>query len=219
MLPNTHKMKKQLLTAAAVLMSIYSYGQTKGTSTLGLGLSSTTNEYKNDSFGTDPTFKNTSSQFRIGYGLFISDNNKVGIELLYNKSKTTYSPIENYSRDKGYGVGLNYQHYFPIIKTFYAYAGASGEYSQTKGNMNSVDGPVRETKSYLGSLAATGGLTWFISKRWALETNLISIGAYYNKNEDLQDSNGQIFNSKSQGLSISTAQSLNNLGFKVYLMF
>lgn len=85
--------------------------------------------------------------------------------------------------------------------------------------MNSVDGPVRETKSYLGSLAATGGLTWFISKRWALETNLISIGAYYNKNEDLQDSSGQIFNSKSQGLNISTAQSFNNLGFKVYLMF
>jgi hypothetical protein len=213
-------MKKSLLTAAAVLLSIYSYGQTKGTSALSLGFSSTTNQYKNGLLGEDPTYKNKASQLRIGYGLFVSDNNKVGIDLLYNKSTTDYAQSADYRKDTGYGLGLNYQHYFPIVKTFYAFAGASGEYSQTKGNLNVPNSTKQDTKSYNASLAATGGLTWFISKRWALETNLVSVGAFYSKYEDSQNSNGEnYYYSKTQGLSISTSQTFNNLGFKVYLMF
>ena len=212
-------MKKKLLTAAAVLMAIYSYGQTKGTSTVSVGLSSTKDEYKYGTVGTDPTYKNKVSQLRIGYGLFVSDNNKVGIDLLYNKSTTEYSQSEDYREQKGYGFGLNYQHYFPIIKTFYAFAGASGEYSQTKGKVTTADSRNNDTKSYLGSLTATGGLTWFITKRWALETNLVSVGAFYSKYEDLQMSEGQPYYNTTKGLNISTSQTFNNLGFKVYLMF
>jgi hypothetical protein len=212
-------MKKHFLTAAAVLLSIYSYGQSKGTSTISLGFSSSTNEYKNEFYDTSQASKSKNTQLRIGYGLFVSDNNKLGVDLLYNKANSTYTPGGEVREEKGYGLGINYQHYFPIVKTFYAFAGGSGEYSQTKGNTNSTNYTERDIKNYYASLAATGGLTWFISKRWALETSLISVGASYSKFEDFQTSNGQSYYNKTKSFSLSTAQTFNNLGFKVYLMF
>ena len=216
MLTNTHKMKKHFLTAAAVLMSMYSYGQTKGTSTVNLGFSSTNSEIKGTSY---LPIKDKNSQLRIGYGLFVSDNNKVGVDLLYNRSKSEYQGSENSRDTKGYGVGVNYQHYFPIIKTFYAYAGAAGEYSQSKGKLNSTSEAYQNTNGYFGSLTANGGLTWFISKRWALETNLISVGAFYAKSEELQTITNDRFSNITKSFNISSAQTFNNLAFKVYLMF
>jgi hypothetical protein len=209
-------MKKHLLTAAAVLMSMYSYGQTKGTNTVNLGFSSITSEFKGTSYSP---FKDKNSQLRIGYGLFVSDNNKVGVDLLYNRSKSESTGSENSRDTKGYGLGVNYQHYFPIVKTFYAYAGAAGEYSQSKGKMNSTSEAYQDTNGYFGSLTANGGLTWFISKRWALETNLISVGAYYAKSEELQTITNDRFSNITKSFNISSAQTFNNLAFKVYLMF
>jgi hypothetical protein len=212
-------MKKQFLTAAAVLMSVYCHSQTKGTSALSLGISSSTQEYKTGTPDNSSIVKYKGSGLRLGYGLFVTDNNKVGIELLYNKSSNE-NQLPNQSRkEKGFGVGANFQHYFPIIKTLYAYAGASGQYMRTKGDENERSPFGRNSDGYTAFVGATGGLSWFISKRWALETNLISAGGSYRKNKLYQTVDNYSYMSKDSGFSLSTDGSINNLGFRVYLMF
>jgi hypothetical protein len=211
-------MKKQFLTVAAVFLSVYSYAQTKGTSAINLGVSSTTSEYKNVSPNSFQSYKNKGSDFNLGYGLFVTDNNKVGIELLYSKSKTEFAGSGDFRKDKGFGVGLNFQHYFPLLKTFYAYAGAYGQYMQTDGEEHYQGAPGREIDGFRSSLTAVGGLTWFISKRWALETNLISAGAAYSKTKDNQSGDNE-YSNKQTSFSLSSDGLINNLGFRVYLMF
>lgn len=202
---------------AAVLLSVYCYSQTKGTSALSLGISSSTNEFNSPEGSSD--VKNKNSYLRLGYGLFVSDNNKVGIDLLYNKSTAKRQSTEN-QKQEGYGAGANFQHYFPLVKTLYAYAGASGQYMKFKGEQNDdVQGAYeRNTDGYNASLTAIGSLTWFISKRWALESNLISAGAYLGRSKYYQNG-GNTYSTKDTNFNLSTDGVFNNLGFRVYLMF
>jgi hypothetical protein len=161
-------MKKHLLTALAVLLSLHGFSQTKGTSALSLGISSSTNEYKDTDLPSDQTNKSTSLGVRLGYGLFVTDNNKVGIELIYSQFKQDYSGSMSYNKTKGYGAAINYQRYFPLVKTFYAFAGGGAQYVRTRNDNDSdnvFDG-FDKTNTY--SLGASGGLAWFISKRWAI---------------------------------------------------
>jgi hypothetical protein len=210
-------MKKNLLTAVAVLMAIYSYGQAKGTRAINLGVSSTTTDYTNVTINSNQSYENKSASFNLGYGRFVTDNNKVGIELLYSKSKTQYLGFDTFRKDKGLGVGLNFQHYFPLIKTFYAYAGAYGQYMQNDGE-ETTGGIHRDIDGYRASLTAVGGLTWFISKRWALETSLISAGGSYVKIKESQSGDIE-YSTKQSNFSLSSDGLINNLGFRVYLMF
>ncbi|MEJ7560240.1 MAG: outer membrane beta-barrel protein [Pedobacter sp.] len=211
-------MKKQFLTAAAVFLSVYSYSQTKGTSALNFGVSSFTSESKNVSPNSNQSYENKGANFDLGYGLFVTDNNKVGIELLYNKSTTEYQGFESSRKEKGVGIGLNFQHYFPLLKTFYAYAGAYGQYVQTDGEERFEGGQIRDIDGYTASLSAVGGLTWFISRRWALETNLISAGAAYSETKDDQSGTND-YSNKRTNFGLSSDGLINNLGFRVYLMF
>jgi hypothetical protein len=212
-------MKKRFLTAAVVLFSFYGYSQTKGTSALSLGISATTNEVKNNTLTTDQISKTTNSVFRLGYGLFVEDNNKISIELLYNRTKSDYFGSNDFREDKGFGAAVSYQRFFPLVKTLYAYAGASGQYLNSKGETDSPNAFDRNSTTNSYALVATGGLTWFISNRWALETNLISTGVSYSETKFDEVSQNQSYSSKNTNFSISTDGVLNNLGFKVYLMF
>ena len=212
-------MKKRFLTAAAVLFSMYGYGQTQGTSALSLGISSSTQEVNNNALVADQKSKMTYANFRLGYGLFVKDNNKVGLDLIYNRSKNDYYGSYDSREDKGYGAAINYQRYFPIIKTFYAYAGASAQYIHSKGETVSPNAFDRNSYSDNYSLTANGGLSWFMSKRWALETSLISTGVYYGRTEFDETAQDQSYSSKNTNFSLSTDGLLNNLGFKVYFMF
>jgi hypothetical protein len=211
-------MKKHLLTALAVLLSLHGFSQTKGTSALSLGISSSTNEYYPDKLTSDESSKSTNSGVRLGYGLFVTDNNKVSIELIYNHYKQDYTGLSS-DKINGYGAALNYQHYFPLIKTFYAYAGGGAQYLRSKSNndQDSLNSRLNESNTY--SIGASGGLAWFISKRWAIETTLLSAGALYGDSENTNTSNNLKQTSKTTNFSLSSDGIFNNLGFKVFLMF
>ncbi|MEJ7559452.1 MAG: hypothetical protein WKF66_14175 [Pedobacter sp.] len=212
-------MKKLLLTASAVLFCLYGNSQTKGTSTLSLGISANTNEVRNNSLTTDQISKTTNSVFKLGYGLFVEDNNKIGVELLYNRTKSDYFGSSDYREDEGFGAALSYQRYFPLVKTFYAYAGASGQYLNSKGETRSPNAFDRNSTTNNYSLLASGGLTWFISNRWALETNLISTGLFYSETKYDEIGDNQSYSTNNTNFNLSTDGIINNLGFKVYLMF
>lgn len=212
-------MRKQVLTAAAVLLSFCGYAQTKGTNALSLGVSvkSSKNEANIPTGSSTQDVKN--SYFTLGYGHFISDNSKLGIDLLYthNTSKSTNAAQDNTTN--GYGANLSYQKYYPLIGKFYAYAGGSGSYTHTK---LTYDDPANENmvESNEYGLGAYGGITWFINKRWALETRLLSATAYYSDTDQTNGSGtSSIYKNKTTDFDLSTNGFIKDLGFKIYLMF
>ena len=166
-------MKKKLLTAIAVIASLCGYAQTKGTSTLGLGINVFTDktEYAGQPQSSSSVERKTNS-FTLGYGLFIKDNTRIGIDLQYGKIKGDYYDV------KSYGGNVTYQQYYPLVSKLYAYAGGRAGYSYAD-QKSDVPGTYYNSNQY--SLGAYGGVTWFVSKRFAFETTLLSANATYLK--------------------------------------
>ena len=204
-------MKKKLLTAVAVLASLCGYAQTKGTSTLGLGVNVSTNKTEfNDQSASDSKTKQNS--FSLGYGLFIKDNTRIGIDLQYGEGNG------NSFDTKSYGGNVTYQEYYPLIKKLYAYAGGKAGYGYTTQKSENPDSYNGNTKSNQYSLGVYGGLTWFVSKRFAFETTLLSANAsYFNFKQKINDAT--VTENKQTNFNLTTQGFIDDLGFKIYLLF
>jgi len=205
---------KLFLAALAVGTSLCGYSQTKGTNALGFGVSTNTQKVNNPD-GTEA--KTKANNFAISYGNFIKDNVKIGLDLNYSKAHTTNATFID-QKVKGYGGNLNYQQYFPIFKTLYAFAGGAGGYNYAKQSYSPV-AQYSETIYNNYSLRAYGGVTWFFSKRFALETSLLSASIDYSKVKQNNANNGMNFSSESTSFNLSTSGAINDLGFKIYLLF
>jgi len=214
-------MKKQLIFALAVLLSVSGYAQTKGTSTLGLTLGS--NTIKNDY--TDPAnadTKITGLDIGLGYGFFIKDNSKISLDLSYgrNKQKSAGTGGSD-SKSDTYGASITYQKYFPLVGKFYAYAGGKADYfrsNQSQTVIYNVDPEVRNYKGDTYKLNAVGGLSWFFAKHWAIETQLLSAGALYaNYKQKYASSTTQL--AEQTGFSLNSGGFLKDTSFKIYFLF
>ena len=207
-------MKKHLLTAIAVCLSLCGYAQTKGTNALGFGISSST--YKSTGSGSEN--KNSFNSFALSYGHFIKDNVKLGLELNYGKGEQKSTSF-NTQGTKVYGGNINYQRYFPIVKSLYAYAGGKGGYVYTESTSEttSVTRVSSTTDEY--TIGAYGGVTWFVSKRFALETSLLSANISYNQTDQKNISSDNNYKTTQTSFNMSTQGFINNLGFKIYLLF
>ncbi len=206
---------KLFLTVLAVGLSLCGYSQTKGTNALGFGVSTGSQKSSNSSAGTQSESK--INNYSISYGHFIKDNTKIGLELSYSKNT-----VKNFSyadqKAEGYGGNLNYQQYFQIYKTLYAFAGGAGGYFFNKQSYDPFT-EYSELSSKNYNLSAYGGVTWFFSKRFALETSLLSANINYSKTKQANWSNGMNYSSKSTSFNLSTSGAINDLGFKIYLLF
>nr|WP_121272406.1 outer membrane beta-barrel protein [Pedobacter schmidteae] len=211
-------MKKHLLTAVAVMAALCGYAQTKGTSALGFGITSQNYKYETTNGSTVTKSENKYNSYSLSYGYFIQDNAKLGIELNYGDRNDDFVANVSGSKTKQYGASVNYQHYYPLIKKLYAYAGGAIGYGYSKsetGNNNSND---NRTDFY--SAGVQGGLTWFVSKRFALETSLLSANATYAKSENTGTMGGNIgYKNTSSNFNLSSTGAISNLGFKVYILF
>lgn len=206
------KTKAIILAASLCAIAFTSNAQTKGTNTLGFGVNASTIK---SSFNGSETKTNAYS---IGYGNFIKDNTKIGFDLNYSKLKNSQAP---YTTDfENYGGNLTYQKYFPLVKTLFAYAGGRGGYAYGKQENN---GPTQlstfATNTY--TVGAFGGITWFLSKRFAFETSLLSADAVYSKTKQIENSlgNGINYDSKQTSFNLNSEGFINNLGFKIYILF
>jgi outer membrane protein W len=212
-------MRKQLLTAIAVAASLCGYAQTKGTNMLGLGVTvySSASDYNIASGNSSQ--KQKSNSFSLGYGYFIADNSRLGVNLLYGHNTSRNSNDAQDNTTDSYGANLSYQRYYPLVGKLYAYAGGSGGYIHSK---LTYDAPtnVNEASSDNYSLGAFGGVTWFITKRWAFETTLLSATAGY-LTTDQTDGSGTsaIYKNKQTNFSLKTDGIINDLSFKIYLTF
>lgn len=208
-------MKKQILTAIAVVASLCGYAQTKGTSALSFGVSVNTNKSE---YNTSPenNQETKTRSFTLGYGLFIKDNTKLGIDLNYGTSDNNYMGGSQ-AESKFYGGNVSYQQYYPLIKKLYAYAGGTVGYARTE--QESLDDPTNNnSKGDQYSAGVYGGITWFVSKRFAFETSLLSASASYATYKQ-KISDATVYKNKQTNFNLSSDGFINNLGFKIYLLF
>jgi hypothetical protein len=203
---------KLLLTAIAVCLSYVGMAQTKGTNALGFGIN--TNTTTNTISGAEgKTNQNTLS---LGYGYFIDDNKKIGIDLSYLSSKQ--NSLTSASEINGYGINASYQKYYPIVKTLFAFAGGNAGYFYSKqSNYQPFDGTNYVGNSY--SIGAYGGITWFFSKRFALETSLLSANMDYSNTKINTYLSGTVSETESTSFNLNTSGVFHDLGFKIYLLF
>ncbi|MDB5013849.1 MAG: hypothetical protein JWQ25_2051 [Daejeonella sp.] len=208
-------MKKLLLIALMAMGTFFVQAQTKGTNTLGLGVN--VNTTKSEATGqVDNEQKN--SFYNLGYGHFIKDNERIGINFTYGKAKNSGS--EFYSNTaKSYGGNVTYQKYYSLIKKFYAFGGGRAGYSINNSDAdNSNSGQSFKDNQY--SIGAYGGVTWFVSKRFALEADLLSADVSYSKLKyNSAQQNGSASSRTTTNFNLTTAGAINNLGFKIYLLF
>ena len=213
-------MKKKLLTAVAVLASLCGYAQTKGTNALGFGINSQTSKSEvRSETGATEIEKTKANNFTLSYGLFIKDNTKLGLDVSYGNQDYRYVQGLSGSKSKSYGAGLNYQQYYPLVKKLYAFAGGSLGYGYTKTDNADPNYEDRKTDQY--SVGVNGGLTWFFSKRFAIESSLLSANAFYTVDkQNGNNSGGQSrYENSYTNFNLSTSGAFNNLGFKIYLLF
>lgn len=198
-------MKKLFLLPVAFMLTFFSASaQTKGTNTLGAGFSSST--YDDDPNGIERKTHYGS----LGYGHFIKDNLRLGINGSFGYSKFTNTPTgANIMRSTGGGLTL--QKYFPLVKKFYAFAGANSFYERRK----TEAGGTTQSRGNSYFLGATGGASYFLSKRFALEVDVMSAGLNYAKEKRTDNSTAYT----SSNFSLSTTGNVTNLGFRVYLLF
>jgi hypothetical protein len=196
--------KLTLLFMCCVATFLSASAQTQGTNTLGAGFSSST--YDDNSNGIERRTHAGS----LGYGHFIKDNLRLSITGSYGYSKYTNTPGgENTLRSTG--AGLTLQKYFPLVKKFYAFAGANGFYERRKTEGNGTT-QSRGNGYFLG---ASGGASYFLSKRFALEVDVLSAGLNYTREKHTDNSAAYT----SSNFSLSTTGNVTNLGFRVYLLF
>ena len=212
-------MKKQLFTAIAVLASFCGYAQTKGTNALGLGVSLTSNK-TNGTSGTGTSEEQQKNTYlTLGYGHFISDNTKLGLDLLYLHNKSTSDNESQNNTTNGFGGALSYQKYFLLTGKLYAYAGGTAGYARTK---LTYDDPANENQVVNDAYhaGAYGGITWFVGRRWAFETRLLSATATFSSTDQTNGSGSPVvYRNRQSNFDLSTDGIINDLGFKIYLLF
>lgn len=200
---------KLLIMGVLCAIAFTTNAQTKGTSTLGFGVNlSSTKPSEN--------VEVQNKNFSIGYGHFIKDNVKIGFDLNYGNND--YNSNGFNQKNNSYGGKLNYQKYYPLVKTLYAYAGGRAGYLNST-LKNDQNGSMDESTTNNFNVGAFGGLTWFLSKRFALETSLLSADLSYQNTNQTNRTSGSNFKGENTSFNLNTQGFINNLGFKIYILF
>lgn len=194
-------MKKILLLAFLATGSFAARTQTKGTNTIGLGINLQSQKTEQNSQGNQFKSEQKSSSFSLGYGHFIKDNERLGIDFLYSEDNSESTSDYN---SKTYGGNLNYQKYFPLFKKFFAFGGGRGGYSYTKSTSKGFTPPadINESSGNSYSLGGYGGASWFLSKRLAFEAQLLSVEIVYSKTK--HESSSSVLDNSSETTSTSS---------------
>src|SRR5687768_8165281 len=100
-------MKRMLLIAFLATGSLFIQAQTKGTNTLGLGLNFQTQKTEQNSQGNQFNSEQQTKGMSLGYGHFVNDNTKIGIDFFYGENDNSFGSTQ--FNAKTYGGNLNYQ--------------------------------------------------------------------------------------------------------------
>ncbi|RZK44124.1 MAG: hypothetical protein EOO90_00235 [Pedobacter sp.] len=142
-------------------ISFASNAQKKGQNILGFGI----NRHQSNSDADNEQTKNTKTVFNLNYGYFITDNQRVGMEIGIGNFKDG-SMLSN---SRLFNSTIIYQRYIPIYRTFSAYLNGLIRYELSNNKFND-DLESRDQHYVIG---VGSGVSWFASKRIALEMNFL----------------------------------------------
>ena len=206
-------MKKLLLIAMLATASYIVQAQTKGTNAMGLGLNFNTARIETASSKSE----SKHAGFNIGYGYFLKENEKIGMNVFYSMYNSgsiigAGEPDPNGWKTNSFGGAFTYQKFYALIKKFYAHAGPRAGYNYSQGTISSND---QRINTY--SVGVNGGVSWFFSKRFALEADLLAADLSYSKSKE--SSANSDFKYTSTGLQLNSTGAFNGLGFKINFLF
>jgi hypothetical protein len=206
---------KLIIMAALCAIAFTANAQTKGTNAVSFGFGSSKSEqkYHSGSSSSESTQKNNSVS--LGYGFFFKDNEKIGLNLTYGFYK--YETTPNIQDQKTYGGSLSYQKYYPIVKKLYAYAGGQAGYEYGRQSQSVGNNFNFKTNEY--TAGAFGGISWFASKRFAFEANVLSANFGYFESKQSNSYGQGTQETKNTNFGISSQGVFSDLGFKIYVLF
>ena len=210
-------MKKYLLAAVLTMAVGFLQAQTKGTNTIGLGIGFQKQKIEQFPASNSPDFNQQTTGISMSYGHFIKENDKIGFDFFYGNSKLN-AETQNGFTSSTYGGKLSYQKYFQLVKTFYAFGGARGGYNYSEGRMQQ-EAYLANFSTYLSTLGAYGGVSWFLSKRFALEADLLSADIGYSKAINNSVGTNGTFKTTTGNFNLSSTGVINSLGFKIHFLF
>jgi len=145
--------------------------------------------YNHQKYGNDTPYTKTNNfNFSPAVGLVVKDNLVVGISLTYGHGKTTNNGSEKERKNNDYGAGIFVRQYLPIVSRLYLFGEASANYEYSKYSSTSdylQNGiSIYTSKTSIGSLNVTPGLSFAVTKKFLLETSLNNLlGVAYMKGE------------------------------------
>lgn len=208
-------MKTYFIAALLLAASTWTVqSQTKGTNSIGFGVSSSTSKYEVDPANAIYN-EQKGTNYSLTFGHFVKDNARIGLTATYFEGSSTSTSGGVNSDNKGYGGILHYQKYYPLLKRFYAYAGGRGRYLYSKDRQYYQSSGSNSYKGSTYGIGAYGGAAYFLSKRFAFEAQLLTADfTYYKQTNTLNSAK-----STQTNLNISSSGVINDLGFSIYLLF
>ena len=203
-----------LLLALFGATSFFANSQTKGTNAVGLGVGISKVEHT----GPDLNTTQTANNYSLSYGIFIKENIKLRIGGNYVHSKNIREDSPNTSSDTGYGGYIEYQKYFPVFKKLYVFVGGGPGFNHSVNKYADAGQSHVSGKHNQYSLGANGGVAYFLSKRFALEAQLLKANAYYTNYKSGNDLNS-VYKSNLKSFNLSSSGTLNNMNFQIFFLF
>lgn len=207
-------MKKALLLAVTALAVVLSANTqiTKGSILLGgsVGYITTTNEFLNTESSSNSVF--LSPQF----GYTISDNNVIGLRLIYNSNNNQH---QNYpeTESSGFSAGLFYRRYISLSNKFFLFGEGGADY----GVNNYDNGSGNEFEGKTIGLNLFPGISYSVGKRFHLEAVLNDLFRInYSTGKNIDNTGTSPVESKTKAFSIGTnisSQMPLTIGFRFVL--
>ena len=171
---------------------------------LSLTGSASINFRSNESEGTNNNTEINATSITIAphLGYLVKDNLQVGLGLRYvhNKNESTLlSPVTNnitYITNNSIGATPYIRFYKGIGKQLSLYVQGEMSYDRIWTNTDDPNNSGNESKGYNIFLGIRPGITYFIGKKWALESSIWALGYsfYRTKYEDGRSSKSDSFN-------------------------
>ncbi len=171
----------KFLTLALLFVSTFAFAQIeKGTFLVSGNFSISKNNLASASIGNSPADV-TQLQFTPYFGFMVSPRIAVGVLSTYSRYEQKYESGNVFNPQKTvlntYSAGPFMRYYHPITERFFFFGQADVTFNKSEATYTLNDPSLDPIKATLSgtSVAIRPGISYFISKRWAIEVLLGSV--------------------------------------------
>lgn len=218
-------MKQQFLLSVLFLclVTVTTHAQTISKGSIWLGGNIGYSQSKTDYDGNvTPDYKTSTLSILPAIGKAVNDNLVVGINVIYQKTKTNNSGASvNESNEKFYGGGVFVRRYVPVISRLYVFGDLDiwARRYRADGSPYTGSGIKTKTKGGESGVSLTPGVSVGINKKLQLETGFNSLfSTFYSKRKTTSSTNGYNYTTESfsAGFNLEN-QSYFYIGFRLLI--